>query len=661
MSVKKFKPIGHIGQTEEQKTTVDFITNNWKSHPFVKNWHGKWEEYIAWWEGDQYKLYNEASRALEDVSAMVDRKYKNVYNRIMPLIRQTWGEIRYPHEFYVIPNTTEKEDIKGANISSQLIEYTNESGAFKQKVNRAKLWALLTGVVYWKEWWNKNLFGLIQGKDKNIKVKGNTDYDYVNPFNVRPDPLASSREGWRWFMEGKRVSKSGLEEEFGLEPGTLPASPKAGRADVHLFERKELEYSDEETAVRIESWHVPTKKYPQGRFVVATDTGWLLWDKGNPSPDHAIPYFKIPGLLPIIGEQIGDSAVRMAQPAQRQFNRYCSMVDEHIENFKIKGMIPFGSLRPNELQSFTRAGVDYVTYNPKMGGTPHYQSPPPIPETIINWLRFQENELQMQTSVREVSYARLPKYSTRASGTLFEGLRRQDLSVLLPMVEDVDEACKQIMKFRLKLIQKHYDLPRLVKTIGKNKKVGIGFFSGTDMRDNTDVRIKSGVNIFTTKQKKEDVVMALIEKGIIKDAKKALELLDFGDMEEYMEDEFIDERQAERQIEIMKEGKVYIAATPDDNHEVLYRVFNNFRKTEEFETLSDKAKGFILRAIKEHKDYMVTKEQASANAQAATQPTQPPPEQPPQPQPVGVPGGGTPTGANPESMAALLSLLTGNK
>lgn len=657
---KKFKPVGFSDQTEDQKSLVDFINNQWKSHPFVKNYHGKWEEYIAWWEGDQYKIYNEASRKLEDVTPFIDREYKNVYNRIMPLIRQIWGEIRYPHEFYCIPNTTEREDIKASKIASLLIEYTNELRQFNRKINRAKLWALLTGVAYWKEWWNENLYGLAKAGDGNVRVKGDIDCDYVNPFNVRPDPMAANREGWRWFIEGKRVPKSELEKEFGLETDTLPSSPKPASSEAHLFERENLEYSDEDTVIRIEFWQRPTEKHPRGRFIVATDSGWLLHTGDNPAPDHEIPYFQIPGLLPVIGEQVYDSAVRIGQQAQRQFNRYCSMVDEHIANFRIKAMIPFGSLRKGELQAFRRANVDYVIFNPRMGGNPYYQSPPPIPETIITWLHFQENELQMQTSLREVSYARLPKYSSRAPAALFEGLRQQDVSVLLPMVEEIDETCKEVMKFRLKLIKKHYDLPRLVKTVGKNKEVNINYFSGADLRDNTDIRVKSGVNIFTTRKKKEDVVMALIEKGIIQDPQKALELLDIKDLDEYMEDEFIDERQAWRHIEIMKQGKTYIAANPEDNHEVHYRVFNNFRKSEEFDTLPDKAKRFISQRIQEHKDYMnaeAQQEQANAEAQqAGRQQEEQTPEQPPEQA-----GGAMPPGATPEDLAALLPLIMQNK
>ncbi|GAG53606.1 unnamed protein product, partial [marine sediment metagenome] len=176
------------------------------------------------------------------------------------------------------------------------------------------------------------------------------------------------------------------------------------------------------------------------------------------SPDAQIGHFQIPGLIPILNSQFYESAVKIGQPAQRQLNKLGSMVDEHIQNYKLKGIISGGSLGPGEFERFTRAGVDYVIVRPGMQA-PYWQAPPPLPEIIIRWFGLQENEMETETSVRKISYGQLPKYAQRASGVLFEGLKRQDEIVLEPNIEDIDNALLAPMKFRLQLMQKHYDLP----------------------------------------------------------------------------------------------------------------------------------------------------------------------------------------------------------
>lgn len=612
-------PAQYRDLTGDQKEAVDKVNDQWESHPFVKNYHGRWEEYIAWFEGDQYKIYNELSESLEDLKPMLERETKNVYNRIMPMVRQMWGELRYPHEFYVIPNTTEAEDIRAAYVASQLIEFTNEQRKFNRKINYAKLWALVTGVCFWKEWWNKNLIATAKGNgNKVITVNGDVDYDYVCPFNCRPDPSSLYRENWKWFIEGKKVPKASIEKEFKLDPGVLPTRTSQQTTwDSHLFERKSIglhSYEQPKTdfVIRKEYWITPYEGYPKGRFLVVVED-WLLYDGPNPAPRGQIPYFLIPGIVPILGEQAYDSAVRIGQQAQRQLNRYASMVDEHIKNWKIKGMIPWGSMRPGDQEAFERAGVDYVTYNSRFG-QPYYQSPPPIPETIISWLAFMEKELETETSVREVSYARLPKYASRASGVLFEGLKQQDEAVLVPAVEEVDGALQEGVSYRLELIQQHYDEKRLIKTLGRNRQHTIGFYEGADLRDNRDVRVVPGVDIITSRKRKEEVVQALVEKGFITEPRKAFELLGIKTVEEFMEDEFIDERQAHRQLQIMKEGDTYIAPNNHDNHEIMYTVFNNARKAEDFDSLPKKIKENILRRIEEEAAFLAPARETSAPA-----------------------------------------------
>lgn len=619
MAKKTKLPAQRKDLDDELKQKLDQINGRWDNHPFVKNYHGRWEEYIAWFEGDQYKLFNEVSQKLENLAPMIERETKNVYNRIMPLIRQMWGELRYPHEFYVIPNTTEPEDVRAAYVGSQLIEFTNEQRKFGKKINRAKLWALICGVCFWKEWWNKNLVGSVKANDgKNAPENGDIDYDYVNPFNCRPDPLSMNREDWRWFIEGKQVPKDIVELEFKLDPGELPIQGKES-AEIHIFERKSIgihayEESKEEKGIRKETWETKTEDHGEGRFFVTWED-WMLYAGKNPAPRAQIPYFLIPGIVPILGEQAYDSAVRIAQPAQRMLNRYCSMVDEHIQNWKIKGMIPWGSLRPGDEAAFTRAGVDYVTYNSRFG-QPYYQSPPPLPDFLSTWLGFQEKEIETDTSVREVSYARLPKYASRASGVLFEGLKQQDEAVLIPAVEEQDIALQEATSYRLEVIQDNYSEKRLVKTVGRNRRHTIGYFEGADLRDNRDVRVVPGVDIITSKKRKEEIVNALVDKGMITEPREAFELLGIKTVEEFWEDEYTDERQAYRQLEIMKDGDTYIAPHEHDNHETMYLVFNNARKAEDFDTLPEKVRKNIERRVTEESTFIVARPETTPAAGA---------------------------------------------
>lgn len=609
-----FKPISPSELKGEQKEKVQAIEHHWQKDPVVRNYHGRWKEEKAWFDGYQYYHFNKILNRLVDVSSEIEREVKNVYNRIRPTIRQQWGELRYPHSFYVEPNTTEAGDIKAAKFGSSLIEFTNLSTfrKFNPKLNIAKLWALITGNVFWKEWWNKSLWGYVEKKGGGVtKESGDLDFGFINPLNVRPDPYATSRESWRWFIEGKRLPTHIIEREFDLEFKSLPTETLDGGDPVSIGVIGLEKPSSEGTNIRIEHWEKASPGWEKGRFMVVAG-GWLMWDSNSPAPDTSqLPYFQIPGILPKLDEQWYESSVRIMMEPQRMLNRYGSIIDEYIENYKLKCIIPHG-LPPGEVERFTRAGVDYIKM-PMGMEKPYWQNPPTPNEIIMRMMSFMETEIETESSVRKISLAQAPEHTSRTSGRLFEGMKRQDEMVLVPTVDDINTSLEDAMSYRLQLAQKHYSVPRMIKATGRNKKNAAVFLKGAQLRGNTDVRVKAGVELFSDKQAKKDVVMTFVEKNLITDVRDGLELLDVKGMEEWMEEEFVDERQADRENRAFEEGKeVDESRIEDDNHEVHHKIHNDERKKEGFASWSKKSQELLLAHDDKHKNCM----QVAAAAEA---------------------------------------------
>jgi len=118
----KFKPVRPTDLSEEQKKLVAKIDNHWKNDPCVTNDFPKMRLWEEWFYGNQY--VENIGGKLTDLTPYIEREECNVYNKIMPTVRQIWGELRYPHEFYAEPATLEKDDIKRARISSIFTEFS---------------------------------------------------------------------------------------------------------------------------------------------------------------------------------------------------------------------------------------------------------------------------------------------------------------------------------------------------------------------------------------------------------------------------------------------------------------------------------------------------------------------------------------------------------
>jgi hypothetical protein len=637
---ERFKPIRIKDADSDVKRAAERANEDWTA-PVFRPMYNKWWEYIRWFEGDQYGyIRGKKDATWFDVTDLLDREVKNVYNRILPMIRQQHGDLIFDSEFYTIAATQEAADRKSAAVASVIIEQSNYDRGFNKKQMEAKLLILLLGNCYWKEWWNKNLWALAYDEKKGAtRVKGDVDYGIVNPFNFRPDPLAQSREEWRYCIEGKRVPVSAIENEFKLEKGTIPNEGYSAFEQDRML-RWGIEKPKEETAVRLEYWEFASSDNEKGRFIVQCGD-WLLYSGPNPTPGAKQNYFHFKSAVPIIGTQFGQSMVGIGQAPQRQINRHYSMVDEHFQNFRAKGMIPFGSLRYGDEQAFKRmGGVDILSYNPRVGA-PYWQNPPALPESSLGYSQMLEGEFEIETSVRKTSYGALPKYASRPSNSLFQSLKGQDSSVMAPGLVNMDEENLAAIRLRLEIAKEHYTEPRLIKSLGKGKIHAIRSFQGSDLRDSTDVMVVPGVDIFTSRKKREDIAMKFVEMRAV-DAKKALEIMNFKGVEKWMQEDKVDEYQVNRHIEDMVATGKYIPADPSDNHEVCYKLFNDYRKSEEYEQLDKKHQDLIIRRLNDHKRFLL----------AAAKP-QPPAEQ----SVVGPPGAITPTPVEPPGLVAPVGTM----
>ena len=657
----KFIPIKGTAAEGPAKEAFERTRGEWEDFVFIALYN-KMHEYIRWFEGDQYGyVTGKKNSEWFDVSQLVDREVKNVYNRILPMIRQQHGDLIFDHEFYTIAATEEADDRRAAAVGSIIIEQTNHDRAFQRKIMEAKLLTLIFGNCYWKEWWNKRLKGLAWSKKGATIADGDLDYAVVSPFNFRPDPHALSREEWRYVIEGKRLPTRAIELEFGLDKGAIK-SESFSSYEQSRFTRHGIDTPKEPSATRLEYWEFASDERPKGRFMVVSND-MILYDGPNPTPEARCNYAHFGSGIPIIGTQFHESMVAIGQPGQRQLNRHLSMVDEYFQDFRAKGLIPFGSLRPGDEQAFKRmGGVDFVTYNPRVG-QPYWQNPPSLPDSSIGYSQMLEAEFETETSVRKTSYGQIPKYGSRPSNSLFQSLKGADASVMQPGLISLDSELIHCMKVRLALAKKHYKEARLIKNTGKGRMPAVRSFLGSDLRDSTDIMVVPGVDIFTTRKRREDVAMKLVEMRAV-DARTALEIMRFKGVEGLLKEDKVDEYQCTRHIEQMVNTGKYIPADPSDNHEFSYKFFNDYRKTEEFEALDKKVQGLIIDRLNEHKGYLAAappKEPAKpAPGVGAVAPL--PGEEvlaPPAAGAMPIPEAGAGGGIDPAAIAALMAQAQG--
>jgi hypothetical protein len=344
-----------------------------------------------------------------------------------------------------------------------------------------------------------------------------------------------------------------------------------------------------------------------------------------PCPFPEYPFYKFNGLA--TGGFYTDSIVVDLIPINKEYNRTRSQMVE-IKNMmgKPRLVYPQGSINPKMLSSEPGQSVPYIAGYEKPEIMPGVE----VPQSFVNELQILSNDFDDISGQHEISRGDTPN-SQLTSGTAISFLQEQDDSKLSYQVAGIEFAAQQLGKHYLKYVSTYWDTDRIIKVTGRNNSYETMHWKNGDLRGNTDVRIQTGSALPFSKAARQALLTEMMQNGFIP-PEVGLEMMDLGGFEKMVEDFLVDKRQAMRENMKMADAPeelIAVAMTPPpgpnneeptsvpdpndptgmkenwltwdglpfqpqppipvnswDNHEAHIHWHNQFRKTQEFELLS---------------------------------------------------------------------------
>ena len=406
-----------------------------------------------------------------------------------------------------MPNSAEQKDIQGAKVASTLVEYNDYVNAEDELMEELKYDLFRTGNACKKWVYDKSYSGFMAprsdgkvDKSKKAKVQGEVIGEVIPIFNIRPDPTAKEMSKCRWFMEIKEVTLDDMISTYKLKAEDYEPKEAEGKDNASsvgnkyrgMNEDEDEKDLDEETRIVGEFWEIPSEHYKKGRFMVVDfDDRRVIHAQSNETPDSALPFFmyyykKTPYSFWAMGP------LHFVQDIQREFNRTNSMISEHIEAWRPKMTVGRGALTragSMTVDNFELVEVDYSRGEPKPMTMPEVSAQVPAQRD------FYISSMDRVSNIHEVSYSRLPQYASRAPASLYSMMLEQENIKMGPMVARWNKTIVDEARFRLKLMDKYYDQPRMVKIMGPNKKSYVAYFGKTDLNQNFDIRLEIGVTL----------------------------------------------------------------------------------------------------------------------------------------------------------------------
>ena len=550
---------------EEKENLIEKINSCWDEHPDVTMRFPRWKKILAWVSGYQYYDYAKGSKTLAPVQ--IKRKRKLVFNRMRSFARTMLAKLTQTSaNMGVVPNTDEYEDTQAADVGDKVLEFLSDKLHFSSLRRSFNAWFILTNRAYLRVFWNSEDSGIVARQQEpvlddggqpigdrfsNITEPGDIGMEVLSPFNCRVDPLNFDRNKWRWFMYGEEVEADAIEEEYGLEEGSLNEKSNVHDTMLSLDNSgdEDFQFSQSSDNEKITGKLVIKKHFWTPKMYVITAADKVLESRENTYGEIPV-FFHEDRLVPINHYEKGivynDGTMKDLVPVQRAYNRHKSIVSQAEQRASQVRILGGFDGMVNKEHILDQSGAIFIDYNMNAGRPEQLRMDAMPPWVIQNGTEL-EREFEMVAGVHEASFGRLPNRASHASGALVNVLLEQDDQVLDPMITDMDAVFSDAWSLALRIVQEKYTVGRLIKVCGKNSIEGAIKFRGSDLRGNTDVKVSSKTGLPRSRALRIDYIQKLFEAGILTDVKTVLELIELGEVKKLFSDSLLHEKRAMRE------------------------------------------------------------------------------------------------------------------
>lgn len=589
--------------------------------PFEKDW---WLN-IAFFLGEQYTEWNAEALNIRRIAKVDDPKKRAprpVINKINHFVlQQHVNALDARPTPDALPANDDPMSISDAVIAKAYLDWVGDPQVanIPRAFSQSALWALVCGSSFMQWCWNPKL--------KRPEVLP------LSPFDLYPDPYATDFKRCRYVIQTRFMDPEQVYDTWGKDL-------KAQAVDTDQTKTallREMGSAPVLNGVTVnELWHLPTRRYPEGRYVVWSDKERLDDRSSFPYEHKHIPFTML-GVVPRPGTIWYDSNVKYLRPAQMELNQYHAQrimirknfanakwwIDDQLEMQELPDDSPFQVLKGN-----SQGGQ----FEPKI-----IQGAAMADNNEGEWLSA---EMMNVVGLHEVSQGQVPG-RVEAAKAIAE-LKDSDSSRLAELTDMIKDSSAEGGWQILQLGKQFQDDDTLL-TIYSNEGIPeVRRFKKDAIHEGMRVSVTMGTALGRTRVEREDRVFKLIEAGVLTDPERIATLLDVP-LTQFISSAAFDVRLARNENYAIADGtgvdgKPGQAIQPNswDNHAIHIREHNNFRKTHEYTLLDPDVKQKFEFHVQAHEMLQKTvltqqAQLAALVAGAAGQAPQPQPLPPNQP------------------------------
>lgn len=576
-----------------------------------------WLLNIAFVEGNQYAEIHKNTGELYTRERKHQWEQRDVFNNIAAVFETRTAKLtRNRPRMSVIPGGADQEDINAAKVSQRLLQYNQDEQHMDGLLAEAAAWAELTGTAFFKTLWNPGKGQVLSDPQGGENVPlGDVETVVCNSFEIFPENTLKPRlEDQRSFIHAKawpldsdhvQALSELFQQQSGQELKSQAEDVKAvtvGRNANAMNGLPELRFSVanlKNHVTVIEYYERPSRKWPQGRFAIVLGQDLVYLGNLPYQEDLDFPFDKVDSIRRP-NCFWSKSVIERLIPIQRRYNAVRNRMQEFLNRCGIgQWVAEAGTVDIGMLTNEPGLVIEYAR-----GSRP--PSPvqfPPLPSTFMEEVRSLEQEFMQVSGMHEVSHAQLPTGSGGSpSGVLVAQLQEQDDTRLATTQRYMEEAIERMGRRWLLRYKEFVNEQRTFQVMGRNKAVQILDFDANTIRS-CNVKVEASAALANSPSARRDMVFAMLDRGLFNNPttgtldsqalQKVFSMLEFGNWEDYKEDEALPQNRSQFENHMMQMGQVF-QVLPWENHLVHMYEHNLFRQTDDFYKLMESPDGQLI-------------------------------------------------------------------
>lgn len=525
------------------------------------------------------------------------------------------------------PTSNDSDDRRRADAADRLVRFGMRRHKMAEIVDGASWNMLIYGTGFVKTMWDPDAGDILDvSEDGELTMEGDFHISIPDPWNVYPDPEARTWDDVRYVFERiympfeeakfRYPEKEELLEQYRITEQDKEANASRGGSSAIPKTRYDS----------VELYQYWEKGLPQngfmGRFCICTRNGELVTEveanpeiysppkvsNTDPKRSRAVLPFHIFTDLDVPGQYWGKAIMEYETSLQDNLNRLDSVVLESLQAHGIPRLVlPEGAEVQDD--SITNSPWDIV----KITGNqpPHFMETMPLPPGLSQLRELLKMGIDDMAGVNEAMFG---QQSREQSGFSMQYASNQGNMIRRRLLNKYELFVESIYRRYLEIVQKHWDTPRTIHVLGKEKAFETTDLKGADISGGYDLVVRYGASLSldpTTRREEIITLMPIFEKAGV-ETREILSMLKLNELSGmYDRLDLARDRQREVFEEMVARG-IYIPPQELEDHKNMLSFAYYYRMTTEFKYLDDDSKVLVEQHIRE-REQMAATQQATAS------------------------------------------------